>query len=563
MSTRLEPGCVVAVWALLAVVSLLAFPVSPVPRQWGSWDSVHSGRRFAELGFLANKLQPVWAPVDHRAAYLAYTHYPPLPQWGAGVAEMLSSSPQGRIVAVHHMIRLLGITGLALIYVLLRHLACAPAAAALAVALTAASSRMWVEITTQASWYGWCVPLLLGSTACFIYALRSEAKHWKIGLATGVVLSLGTAMCAYQAWSWYPAFFGVLLLSAGARHSEQRTLRKRLLVGLLLSGSAVGLAIAIRVAINWWYFGSLETTVGDFMEAYQTRSTGSAQGVQIEENRANYYVQAFEGEKSRIDLLWQFCRHFAPGMLDACLPGGSSGRWIALTTFALGGAGWLLGRRAPGRETRRAPAASSPGPLAIWLALLAAPLLFILLCPAIAATQWLGESFWMFPAWIVLLGFSLHFALGLVSDLLARSIPSRAVVGTLTSAAVILAIAVVPGRMARLEQPEETQREISLAEASALVRAFEDREGIVHADLRDHNLLMYAAPLDTRVVFRPLRILATQYVRGTPLPDSLTLLLRMDRRTPRIPEFRQIAVQRELLDLPSGWRVVELARSRP
>ncbi|MGH7287527.1 MAG: hypothetical protein ACREI8_05850, partial [Myxococcota bacterium] len=419
-----------------------------------------------------------------------------------------------------------------------------------------------VEITTQATWYGWCVPLLLGSTVCFIHALRSEAKRWKNGLATGVVLSLGTAMCAYQAWSWYPTFFCVLFLSAGARHSEQRTLRQRLLAGLLLSGSAVGLAIAIRVAINWWHFGSLETTVGDFMEAYQTRSTGSAQGALIEENRANYYVEAFEGAKSRVDLLWQFCRRFAPGMLDACLPGGSWGRWIALTTVVLGGAGWLLGRRASGRETRRVPAASSPGPLAIWLALLAAPLPFILLCPAIAATQWLGESFWMFPAWIMLIGFSLHFALGLVNDLLAKSLPSRAVVGTLTSAAVILAIAVVPERMARLVQPEETQREISLAEASALVNAFEDREGMVHASLRDHNMLMYAAPLDTRVVFRPLGILPIQHARDKQLPDSLTLLLRRDRRTPRIPEFRQIPLQRELPDLPSGWRVVELSRSR-
>ena len=78
-------------------------------------------------------------------------------------------------------------------------------------------------------------------------------------------------------------------------------------------------------------------------------------------------------------------------------------------------------------------------------------------------------------------------------------------------------------------------------------------------DLQDHNLLMYAAPLDTRVVFRPLWVLRMQHSRGTPLPDSFTVLVRRQRPMPQLPGFRRILLR--LSDLPSGWRVVEFYRS--
>jgi hypothetical protein len=512
-----EKRFVWAGWLLLALLSLVVIPVSPMARQWGSWDAMHSGRRFAEEGFFASKLQPIWSPSNGAPTYITYTHYPPLPYWGAGIVESFVSTPDARIRAVNHLIRLLGVSVLPLAYVLMRRLNCSIASGLLVVIITASTTAiltytkrdgsMWRELATQAVFYGWVVPFLLGSVIFYLQAIRPDNKKPFLPAFLGTLCCLGAALCAYQAWSWYPTMLIALFFTGAYAGTgvDKKIQRKRIFWIWFAACWTIALAIAIRVGINYWHFGSMHAVYRDFVEAYQFRSTGVTD-LTVKENAVNYF-ESTPLSSSRLSLYWEFVKVFPVGMAKVCLPEGAAGWCILSLMAALGITGFAMRKRIASGLNANTPetspdAAPKINRRGVLLALALAPLTFIVVTPRIAVDQWQGETFWMLPAWIALCGITMSYGLSLLELIGKRLAEFRRHIAVAITFVALASISLSMVSVTRLEIDDEL---ISIEQAEKIAAAIKDYDGLIFTNLPNHNPFMFCLPLNTKASVKPTR----------------------------------------------------------
>ena len=533
-----ETSVVLGVALVLAAWALLVAPVGEIPRGYSSWDPLHSGRRFAEQGFLASKLQPIWSPANHPAQYLTYTHYPPLPYWLAGAVESLIQGPSARIEALLRIALLVGLGALLCGYRFLRSLALSPAAALLACGALVGSADWWNNASGELSWVSWLSLFQLGGAA----ALGSAFAHWETRGRIGVLLALlctaAGALSAFEAWPWLPTILAVLALAA-ARGRRDR-LRALVLATLLAGGASLGGA-ATRVAINWWHFGSLERVVQDLEETYSARSIYAYASLEIAENRANYMALPRQPAASHWAWVREFFRTLPSRLGDFYLPEAEAVRWAFGAASVLALPGWLFARR---RQLECvAPWPGRP----VWLIALAlAGLPFALLCPAIAVQQ--GGLLMAFaPALLLAVALVCEGLLAPLRAAIAR-LPGRLLAFVLAGAAA--AWPIVRGPAPALAWPAP------LAQCVAAMHALSQIDGVVFVDLDNVNPLVFLTPLGASVAFKPVEAQARYFKGVRPLR-----ILRIAGQG-RLSERELAKLERvDVAGLPEGFELL-VPRSR-
>jgi len=500
--SQVEVRVTLAIWLALVAWAGFAAPVGDLPRSPNSWDVLHSGRQFAERGFIASKLQPRWSPPNHESQYLTYTHYPPLPYWIAGGMQTLVRDPRGRIDAMLRLVLIVGISAVLCGYLFLRNVGIGVPAAALAGGALVWSHEWWTLATGELTWVSWLQLFQLGGIAALSWALGRWRERRRPALCLSFACACGAALSAFDAWPWVPTLLAVLtLLSARLRRGLLPRLALLTCLAVLVS---VGGA-ATRVALNWWHFGSIGRVIEDVSEAYGVRSTLADAKLEIPENRANYesrgvYRQtrselALQGE-SHSTWIAAFFR-VLPGRLSAMfLPEAAAAAWSWAWAVAavLAVPGWLSLRRT-GALLEREHEFRAPEWL---LALTLAGVPFVLICPAIAAMQY-GALLTFAPA--LLLAFA-WICEGVLASLavLTRGAPSGATPRralTFAIAAAVVASPILRGPGAAPAWPAPPSR------CEAAVLALAHLKGVVFVDLADANLLMFLAPLDSSVSFKP------------------------------------------------------------
>jgi len=525
-----EPLLIAAAWLVLVACSLFVFPLADLPASWSSWDVLHSGRRFADQGFMASRLQPRWVPMNDPAPYVTYTHYPPLPYWISGVVQSAVFEPQRRIHAMMHLTRLVAVTGLLLGYLLLRQFSVSPGAAAVSVAMLTWSQRWWGWVSGELSWCSWWPLFLFGIAAAFIWGFR-RPRSWRVALAAGTACCAAAALSAFDAWLWAPTFLAALLCLA-PRHGA--SIRRRLLVALLCVCAATGFALATRIAINWWYYGSLDTTVRDLREAYQVRSAGERSDAMTHENAVNYWDVGTVSKLRRWELAAHVLHELPTDLVLIYLPAPPFGSRIGPLIGLAALAGWAMVARR--RRDQHPPASAWPTAPRALVAFTAAPIAFVLACPAITNEQpWglLGFA----PAVLLVAGMVWQGAL----TPLARAIG--------TSGASALAAAAALGMMiVRLPTAYGHEWPRPFDECQAATRAIADLDGPVFVNFKDANPFMYLLPLDSRVALKP----AWAFKR----------FLR-DTRPVRLLFAESVPQGERLPGLPPAWSFVVLEDGSP
>lgn len=538
-----ETAIVVGVWLTLALISLLAFPVADLPASLSSWDVMHSGRQFADRGFVASRLQPRWSPYNDPAPYVTYTHYPPLPYWISGVVQSLVTTPQARIHAMLYLIRLLGLSALLVGYVLLRQLQVTPVAATVTMAALTWSLQWWIWISGELSWCSWCPFFLLAATTVMVWGVGRDARTWRLALATGIGCATAAALSAFDAWLWTPTFLVVLWCLVSRRSTQ---IRSRLAIACVLACASTGIAVGTRGVINWWHFGSLASVVRDLREAYEWRSASERPAGLTGENAINYKELPHGDALSHRQWITTALTTLPRTAMRAYLPRPPYGWWLAWCTLLLAvpscWAGWLARRHESSPEP-----ASTLGPWQVLLALLAAPLAFVIACPAINAQQpWgvLGQG----PAMIVLAGLVINAAartLRTVATTLAWStLVPRVVMAVLALAAIVVRLPAAQG--ARWPRP--------LAETQAAVEAVADLDGMVFVNIPNTNALMYLVPIESRLALKIAALLPAAYFKNT----KPVRLLWVDAIEPDHQPDRRAVSLMPPRPLPSGWRLLLL-----
>ena len=476
---------------LLAWVCFVA-PVGDLPRSTNSWDVLHSGKHFADQGFLASKLQPRWSPPNGRAPYLVYTHYPPLPYWVAGVVHSVVRDPIGRVGAMLRLVLAVGLGAVLSGYLFLRTLGIAPLAASLACAALLWSAQWWGFATRELSWASWLQLFQLAGVAALAWALGRFERRWRRGLLLALACALAAALSAFDAWPWFPTLLGVLALLALA---WRRDLLRPLALATGIAGLASLSGAATRIAINGWHFGSFSAVLQDAREAYGARSTYAHEELEIPENRVNYMELPKQAAASHAAWIGEFFRTAPPRLADLFLPEARAGRWALGLAALLGLAGWLVRRRRP-PEGDREP---WPGRLGWLVALVLAPLPFVLICPAIAVQQW-GPLLGFAPAALLAAALIGEGVLALpgpwARGALGTPIARRTLIG-------VIAGAVAASPLLRAAGASAPSWPAPPAQCQAALRALSHLEGVVFVDLDDANLLMFLLPLDSPLALKP------------------------------------------------------------
>jgi hypothetical protein len=528
-----EIGLVLVVAALLLGWAWLAAPVGELPRSPTSWDPLHSGRRFAEEGFLASKLQPRWAPSTEAAQYLTYTHYPPLPYWISGAIESAIVDPVGRIDASLRIVLCVALGALLCGYGFLRSLSLSPAAAAGACGVLVWSGQWWSFASRELTWVSWLQLFQLGAVLALGAAFAHWQTHARVAMALALAFAGAGALSSFDAWPWFPTLFAALALAA-ARGQRPR-LRGLVWATWLAAGLSLGGA-ATRIAMNWWYFGSLEQVMQDVEEAYAARSTYAHGGLELAENRANYPELPQQLTTSHGAWVVEFGRMLPGRLAKMFLPAPPAARVAVAVAALLALPGWLLARR----RAAEPPRAPWPGRL-VWLVALAlAGVPFALLCPAIAVQQ-VGPLMAFTPA--VLLGLALAFE-GLLAPLRARH------AGVLARAlGLALAAAAAASPMLREPEPSPTWS-APPAQLEAALRALAPLRGVVFVDLLDVNSLVFLAPLDASFALKPM------WAQARFLRNARPLRVLRIRGQGGLPERELAKLQRiELAGLPEGFEL--------
>ena len=482
------------IWLALVAWAWFAAPVGGLPRSANSWDVLHSGRHFAERGFLESKLQPRWSPPNHPAPYLTYTHYPPLPYWVGGVVENLVRDPLARIDAMLRLVASVGISAVLCGYLFLRNVGIGVATAALASGALLWSAGWWVFATGELVWVSWLQLFQLGFVAALAWAFaRWDEQRRRLGLLLALACAAAAALSAFDAWPWFPTLVAVLALLAARR---RRDLLLPLVLATAVTASVSLAGAATRIALNWWHFGSLERVVQDLQETYAVRSTNRVGGLEIGENRANYGMEAFsEPAASHWTWVGEFWRTLLSRLAPMFLPDARLGMfaWGLVVVVA------LLARLLRGRKARDGIPEAWPGRGAWLVALSLAPVPFVLICPAMAVTQYCALLSFA-PAVLLAGAWLCESAVAALSALAPGWLAGARLRRALT-VALVCAVAISP--VVRTPDPSPTWP-APPSEIQAAVLALSTLEGVVFVDLDDVNLLMFLAPLDSPVALKPI-----------------------------------------------------------
>jgi hypothetical protein len=488
-------------WLALVALALFSWalfvaPVGELPRSANSWDPLHSGRRFAEAGFLANRLQPVWAPPNARAPYLTYTHYPPLPYWIAGVVDVVVRDPFARIEAALRLVLGVGLGALLCGYAFLRRLAFRPASALLALGALVWSGLWWRFASGELSWVSWLQLFQLGSAAALACGLGAAGRARGRSLGLALLCALLGALSAFDAWPWFPTLFAVLACFA-LRSSSER-LRPLLLATALATAASLA-GVATRVAINTWHFGSLERVLQDAEEAYAARRTYAHARLEIAENRTNYMELPQREAAPHSAWVVELLRSSPERMASLFLPEAPPARAALACAALLALLGAWLARR------RQGPA-PWPGRAAWLLALTGAALPFALLSPALAVQQW-GPLLAFAPAALLTAALVAEGALGLAAAgaraLLAAG-GRRLGTAPAHAATLAFAAALVFSIVHRTPPAPSPGWPVPRADCLAAVAALASLEGVVFVDLDDVNPLMFLVPRASGLALKPI-----------------------------------------------------------
>jgi hypothetical protein len=544
---RGEMTTVLVVWVVLTLASLFFFSIGNVPPTDASWDVLHSGRRFADVGFIASKFQPRWTPRQDPAPYLTYTHYPPFPYWISGVLHSLVSGSQERIRGMLHLIRIVGIATTLLAYLMLRQVGVRASAAALAVSL-AIWSQWWGWATGDFSWIGWLPFALFGGTTAFLWALRTPRRATRnLAIALGTSCALVASLSAFDAWLWFPTFAAVLCI--GAR-GPRRGLRKSLLVICALTVLATGVSGAVRMGINAWHFGSLEGAVRDLREAYQVRGSGDTRNLESAENQVNYKTYPKQSV-SRWEWLRLYYGSFAQRLALMYLPPKGASWWVVGGVLLLASPAWAAGVLAGGRGA--GGVRPWPSPLLTLCATQLAATPFVVACPAISVQQpW--EILAHGPAVLLLAGSILEPALASLTWLSGRLM--GAVGGhVLTAAAAAVAIG---SPVLRLHTAELMDWPIPLSVFRAAADAAAQTDGVVFVNVLNTNPLMYLIPHTSQAAAKP--VMELQRCPACFQIAGRAHFLFLDQPEQAFAQVPQDWVSLPTAGLPAGWRLFRFER---
>jgi len=548
---RNEAALVGLTWAMLALGSLWVFPVANLPASVNSWDVLHSGRRFAEQGFLAGKLQPRWMPLNDRAPYLTYTHYPPLPYWISGVVQSAVADPQRRIRAMLRVVRVVGFTTLACGYLLLRQLGIGVGAGAVAIALLAGSQYWWWWVSGELTWCSWFSLFLFGALTVFAWGLHRNRTRWRIALLASAAGWTAAALCAFEAWLWAPTFCAVLFLLIPHRAT---LIRRRLLIGLVFACAATGIGAGTRLAVNWWHFGSLDGVVQDLRQAYGIRSTVALSAGMTHENVVNYFEVQHSSATGRWAWISRYFRSLPDGLEGIYLPPAPTSRWIVGLSIVLAVPTWwaALTRRRQRQAARRDDVWPSSARALVAVAVAPAP--YVLAVPAINVQQ-LWCILALAPA--VLLALGCVFAATLTTvERAGRWLGAlgRPLIAALAPAAVLATLAVLVTRAAT---PRGIDWFLPIEECQTAARAVSGMDGVVFVNLPETNPLMYLVPLDSAVALKPVAVLGK---KAFPESGQVRLLYAESFGRGR-DELLRGAEAAPLPGLPAGWRLLIAERA--
>lgn len=532
---RREWLIVAAVGLVVALFSLFVFPVREIPVSGSSWDVMQSGRWFAERGFLANQLQPRWAPPNDPAPFITYTHYPPLPFWIGGVVHSIVTDPQLRISTMMHLIRLVGVFALLTAYTLVRQLGVGVAAAALMTAMMA-WSEWWLLVGGELSWCSWWPLFGLGAATAFVWGVKRHRSAWRIALTVALACCAAAALCAFDAWLWAPTFILALWCMTPRRAVPRR---RRLLYAFVFTCAATGIGVTTRLMLNWWYFGSLGAVVRDLGQAYQWRSVAVLSGELTPENAVNYWVPSLQMSRTERTLLAM--SGLPVRLARMYLPPGLPVWWIGGVTIGLALASWgmaIRGRRARGQS-------AWPNGLKTLIALAVAPLPFVLLLPSITIEQPFPLLAFG-PAIALLLGLGFHGAMASIARV-ANALHARA--GQGVTAVVVLAVVILV--IVRLPQASGAAWRPPFEESRAAVQAVADIDGPLFVNVSETNPLMYLVPTGSRLALKPLGMASNAaFASIRPVRVLIIESLSLSRLQRQALE---VAKTEQRTGLPPGW----------